>query len=95
MLLYICKEKEQQPEREVEKMKIKLNTGVTVKLYEPIAYLSNNAFYAYSNSDYKIAIGEINRCCTYYILLNSDVVCGPTDWVDIQEFFNDLYKLFR
>ena len=38
-------------------MKIKLNNGVTVKLYEPIAYLSNNAFYAYSNSDYKIAIG--------------------------------------
>ena len=39
-------------------MKIKLNNGVTVELYEPIAYLSNNAFYAYNNSDYKIAIGE-------------------------------------
>ena len=58
MILYVCKEKEQQPEREVEKMKIKLNNGVTVELYEPIAYLSNNAFYAYNNSDYKIAIGE-------------------------------------
>ena len=77
-------------------MKIKLNNGTTVKLYEPIAYLSNNAFYAYSNSDYKIAIGEKNEngYFTYYILLNSDVVCGPTDWVEVQEFFDDLYKLF-
>ena len=39
-------------------MKIKLNTGVTVKLYEPIAYFSGNALYAYSNSDYKIATGD-------------------------------------
>ena len=91
MLLYICKEKEPQSEREVEKMKIKLNTGVTVKLFEPIAYLSNNAFTYYSNSDYKIAVDYKNR---YYILLNSDIICGPTNWEEIQEFFNDLYKLF-
>ena len=76
-------------------MKIKLNSGVTVKLYEPIAYFSDNALYAYSNSDYKIAIGEKrNGYYTYYVLLNNDVVCGPTDWVVIQEFFDDLYKLF-
>ena len=76
-------------------MKIKLNNGTTVKVYEPIVYLSNNALYAYSNSDYKIAIGEKkNGYYTYYIILNNDVVCGPTDWVEIEEFFEDLYKLF-
>ena len=76
-------------------MKIKLNTGVTVKLYEPIAYFSGNALYAYSNSDYKIAIGEKkNGYYTYYILLNNDVVCGPTDLVGIQEFFDKLYRLY-
>lgn len=77
-------------------MKTKLNNGVTVKLFEPIAYMSNNAFYAYSNSDYKIAyrysdVDEINK---YYILLGNDVVCGPADWEEIQEFFDNLYKLF-
>ena len=77
-------------------MKIKLNNGVLVKLYNPTAYMSNNAFYAYNNSDYKIAIGDIeNGYYTYYILINNDVVCGPTDWVEVQEFFNELYmKLF-
>ena len=93
MLVYVCKEKEQQPEREVEKMKTKLNNGVTVKLFEPSAYMSDNAFYAYSNSDYKIAIEEHNYYNWYYIVLNNNVVCGPTDWVEVQEFFNDLYKL--
>lgn len=23
-----------------------------------------------------------------------DILCGPTDWVEIEEFFNDLHKLF-
>ena len=76
-------------------MKIKLNNGVTVKLFEPMSYLSDNAFTYYSNSDYKIAIDEIIESCNrYYILLNNDIVCGPTNWEDIEEFFSDLYKLF-
>ena len=77
-------------------MKIKLNNGVTLKLFEPIAYMSNNAFYAYSNSDYKIAYrysdgDEINK---YYILLGNDAVCGPTNWEEVQEFFDDIYKSY-
>lgn len=76
-------------------MNIKLNTGVTVKLFERTIYLSCNAFTAYSNFDYKIAIDEKNDSCNrYYILLDNDIVCGPTNWVDIEEFFSDLYKLF-
>ena len=76
-------------------MKTKLNNGVTVKLFEPVACLSDNAFTYYSNSDYRIAIDEKNDSYNnYYILLNNDIVCGPTDWVEVQEFFNDLYKLY-
>ena len=75
-------------------MRIRLNTEVTVKLFEPSSFLSDDAFYAYSNSDYKIAIEEHKHYNLYYIVINSDVVCGPTDWVEIQEFFEDLYKQF-
>lgn len=74
-------------------MNIKLNNGVTVKLYNPFPYFSDNAFYAYSNSDYKVAIEEHKLYNWYYIVLNNDIVCGPTNWVEIQEFFNDLYNL--
>lgn len=75
-------------------MRIKLNNGATVKLYEPIAYFNEKAFYSYSNTDYKIAIEEKNEYHNvYYVILNNDIVCGPTDWVEIEEFFNDLYKL--
>ena len=85
------KKKEQQPEREVEKkMKIKLNNGVTVKLLEPISYLSENAFQAYSKSDCKIGIDEKN---SYYIFITQDAICGPINWEKVQEFFNELYKL--
>lgn len=76
-------------------MRIKLNTGVTVKTFEPRSFLSDNAFVYYSNSDFKIAIDEKSKSCKrYYVLLNNDILCGPTDWVEIEEFFNDLYKLF-
>ena len=75
-------------------MILKLNTGVTVKLFEPSSFLSDNAFYAYSNSDYQIAIEDHKQYNWYYIVLNNDIVCGPTNWEEIQEFFNDLYKLF-
>ena len=75
-------------------MKIKLNNGTTVKLYEPIAYFSNNTFYAYGNSDYKIAIEDHKYYNWYYIVLNNDIVCGPTNWEEIEEFFDDLYKSY-
>ena len=75
-------------------MGIRLNAGVTVKLFEPSSFLSDNAFQAYSNSDYKIAIEEHKYYNWYYILINDDIVCGPTNWEEIQEFFDDLYKLF-
>ena len=76
-------------------MKIRLNTGVTVNLFDPFAFLSKNAYYMYSNSSYKIAIDEKNKSYNrYYVVLNNDIVCGPTNWVKIQEFFNDLYKIF-
>lgn len=55
---------------------MKLNNGVEVSLFEPSAYMSNNAFYVYSNSDYKIAIEEHKYYNWYYIVLNNDVVCG-------------------
>ena len=56
--------------------------------------MSDNAFYDYSNSDYKIAIEDHKYYNWYYIVLNNDIVCGPTNWEEIQEFFNDLYNLF-
>ena len=90
MLLYVCKEKEQQPESEVEKMQIKLNNGLTLRIFEPRSFLSDNAFIYYSNSDYKIAIDEKSKSYNrYYVLLNNYIACGPTDWVEIEEFFND------
>ena len=75
-------------------MGIRLNTEVTVGLFEPRSCLSDNAFYAYSNSDYKIAIEDHKFYNWYYIVLNNNIVCGPTNWEEIQEFFDDLYKLF-
>ena len=91
MILYVCKEKEQQPESEVEKMEIRLDTGVTVNLFDPFSFLSKKAYYMYRNSSYKIAKDEKNK---YYVVLNNDIVCGPTNLEEVQEFFNDLYKLF-
>ena len=76
-------------------MKIKLNNGLTLRIFEPKPFLSDNAFVYYSNSDYKIAIDEKSKSNNrYYVLLNNHIACGPTDWVEIEEFFNDLYKLF-
>ena len=71
---------------------MKLNNGVTVKLFEPILCMGRNAFHAYSNSDYKIWLDE--KVNDYYITINSDIVCGPTNWEEVHEFFNELYKLF-
>lgn len=73
---------------------MKLNNGIEVSAFEPSAYMSDSAFHAYSNSDYKIAIKEHEYYKWYYIVLNNDIVCGPTNWEEVQEFFNDLYNLF-
>ena len=74
---------------------MKLNNGIEVSLFEPRAYMNDNASYAHSNSDYKVAIDDQNNSCNrYYIILNNNIVCGPTNWEEIQEFFDDLYKLF-
>ena len=75
-------------------MKIKLNNGVTGKLFEPISFLSDNAFQAYSDSDYKIAIEEHKYYNWYYIVLNNNIVWGPTNWEEVQEFFDDIYKSY-
>ena len=44
MLLYVCKKKEQQPEREVEKMRIKLNTGVQLNYMSQLRTLATMHF---------------------------------------------------
>ena len=72
-------------------MEIRLNTGVTVKVFEPIAYMNDNAFKAYSKSSCKIGIDEKN---SYYIFITQDAICGPINWEDVQKFFNELYKLY-
>ena len=75
-------------------MKTKLNNGVTVKLFEPISFLSDNAFQAYSNSSCKIGIDEKDEKNDYYIFITQDAICGPINWEKVQEFFNELYKLY-
>ena len=77
-------------------MKTKLNNGVTVKLFEPIAYMSDKAFQAYSKSSCKIGIDEKKKdgMNDYYIFITQDAICGPINWEEVQEFFNELYKLY-
>lgn len=71
---------------------MKLNNGATVKLLEPILCMGKKAFQVYSNSDYKIWLDE--KANVYYITIDNDIVCGPTNWGEIHDFFEDLYKLF-
>ena len=75
-------------------MKIKLNSGVTVKLFEPSHFLSDKAFQAYSNSTCKIGIDEKNEKNDYYIFITNDAICGPINWEEVQEFFDELYRLY-